>query len=539
MPSDVRDGIEREQRPSLAELLDVRKNPDLAFQSYEMFKSAAEPRAAAQARFVSGEADEIPLEYVNLPDESQMLRRIAGLDRVLARVDEIDDPLEREVTFSSVAFRQAEMYFTLTSARLNRLVGAYNFIKDNRYDEDELSRLEVKIKAEADRYREQTAILYGLPTRDEHEMVCGEIWSNIESKSYHPKAHVIRDELAHGFVARDRVIAPLPTSTERLPALSQDTTQWVKDYVYTTYGPYWDLVMAHWDNIVRPRAEASGSMPVFDVREDMVPLFQASIRMSDPENTMGIQVIEDPDSMNLAWDTPSVAVICGTAPRSDLIDSPQKAFGKMYHEHFGGHGGRAQGGLATGIPIAAYGVFTEEDPASGIPGDYITYEEGQNKIVEAALRMEGGGSPNQWTFTDVRHSFNIGLELLDGRDTIDVYELGWRIVLLEMLEDNQEPTEAMIKTAKIRMVRSLERYQRSRPPRVPEFAGKIVFTKDLMYARGRCLASRAVEEWAGRNDRESFANAHTMKTNPTSEVHRRLMAHAGRPVRLDNFEMAA
>jgi hypothetical protein len=521
---------------SLAEILDVRVHPDLAFQSYECLKSDAKKRKASQEAFVKGETNTITLEYINLPEEGDMQRRIKQLDGVLARVDEIEDPREREATFSSVAFRQAEMYFTLTVSRLNRLVKAYNFVKQNRPDDQELGVLEEKIKAEADRYREQNAMLYGLPNDEEHKKVCGEIRAILNAKSYHPDAALIYDQLNDGFEARDRRIAPLIESDDRLPSLSDQAEQWVKAFVYKEYDEYWQLVKSYWDNVIVPRSREAGVEPVFDVKLDMVPLFCSARTMLDPTDSMGIGVNEDPNSGSLAWDTPSMAVVAGTAPRSDLIDSPQKAFGKIYHELFGGHGGRAVGGLKTGIPIAAYGVFTEEETSAG---DYITYEEGQNKIVETVLRRDNKPGSGKWSFEDVRHTFTIGLEMLEGRTTAEAYELAWRVHLLSNLKDNQEPTIAMIEKSKIAVARYLERPERSRPADLPDFAGLIVFTKDLMYARGQIIATSPIEEWAGRNDIESFRNAHTMKTDPTQPKQYKLMEHAGRPVRLNRFEEAA
>lgn len=525
------------EKPRLEELLDVRRSPDLAFQSYECFASNAAARKVAEEEFVREERDDIPLEYTKMPNEDQMLQRIAVLDVVLSRVDEIEDTFVREVTFSSVAFRQAEMYFTLTAARLSRLVGAYNFIKENRPDEQELAALKKKIIDEAERYRECNALLYGEPDRQEHDQALGEVWAMIDAKTptLHPEAAILRDELAHGFVARHRDMAPFPKSDKRLPTLSLRAKEWVKDFIMSEYSEYYGMVKAHWDDVILPRSQANGVDPEFDVKLDMIPLFERSIMMSDPEELAGIRVIENPDSMSLAWDTPSASVICGTAPRTVPIDSPEKAFGKMYHEHFGGHGKRMVDGLQTGIPIAGYGVFTL-DPESSETGDYITYEEGQNKIVESVLCSDG---EKEWSVSDLWYTLGIGMAMFEGRDTAEIYEVLWRLKVLEGLKSNEAPSEQKIQKAKAAAAKAIGRFERSRPPHLPDFAGKIVFTKDLMYLRGRCRATPAVEEWAGRDDRESFRNAHTMKTDPTDRVQYELMKRAGRPVQLERFDNAA
>lgn len=505
------------------ERLSPRETPDLAIQTYEWFASNAKARNTALEAFLRGDSDVIPLQYTKLFDEDgipiDLSSKHAALQDIMSDLwnenhdGSIPDDEVAWITFQTALYRDKEVEFVEVVQELNR---------PDATPEERI--------AAADKYRSLNEALYGNPDPETYAAIRGEIWSEIDSKQLHPNLQHLRDELANGFVTEHGVpVAALEWSDKRLPRMSAETMQWVKEQVYEQYGEYYDLVQQYWDEVIVPR-HSRDEGPLEYSGEDFYILFQQALALLDPQGTSGISIDRVEDTGVLSWNTPTLSVRVGVAERKVTVDSPEKAFGKILHELVMWHGGRVLKGLQTAARVLGFGVYSEYD--EGERPDYLTVEEGSAALTEAVVGGDITDKPeeSQWKAGKLHLYANTALASLEQRSTREIFELTWRYSVLMEADDGQDLTPDAINKIKREVAMSFERYERSVSEDLPVEVGRIGFHKDLGYVNGRVIATKIFEDMARRNDVESFRNMQAVKIDPTNRRQRKLAADNGYPI---------
>ncbi|MFZ1459070.1 MAG: hypothetical protein WAT17_04285 [Candidatus Saccharimonadales bacterium] len=504
--------LTRERKVPLDVLLNPQKTPALGVQTYEYFESDGAKREASRDRFVVGEIPYIVFQYKEkLYDEVAVDTMIISLNEVIRRTDEIEDLLERDVTYSTAAFRLAELYFIKTACRLNRQV------EDGAPIED--------IAATAEIYREMNKELYGEIQEDEHDEVRGEIWAIIDSKKLHPSAEIIRDELINGFNYGDQCVEGFAPSDKRLPAMDQLTIDWTREVIMEHFKEFRDVIQKYWDHVILPRSMAENIDPFIDNKRDVIPIFESLLSIIDPDRSSGVRIVARPDASNISFDPSTLELRVGIAERAETIDTVDDLFAIAIHE-FIIHAGRTVHGLKTDAPVAGFGIYT--DLLEGENSDYLTFEEGLGALLQATMKgtIKADGS-SQWTITNMRHHLNLGLMQFENRSQREAQEIGWRLGLLTKLKDGEEPTADKIAKEKKIQAGSFSRIKRSIPSDLPAEIPALFFAKDLAYVRGRRKVLPVLSMWAHRDDRVSFMNSTKTKTDPTNSIHREFNSSLG------------
>ncbi|MFZ1812545.1 MAG: hypothetical protein WAU02_03450 [Candidatus Saccharimonadales bacterium] len=496
--------------------------PALGLQTYEQFESDKNSRGAGETALIAGDINKISYDYtklfdeqgkpVSFADEKKSLEDILTLLRDPANEIAVDDEVA-DITFRTTLFRYKEIEFVETVQQLNR---------------PDITPEEKIFYAE--KYRRLNDALYSSPDPSIYERLRAEVWTSIDTKIADDDVDAarIKSELEHGFDARGQRMSGLERGRRGIERLSKEAIEWIRERIFEEFGQYYEICQRYWEEVVVPRAKAAGVEPEFN-GEELYELFSLALSELDPDKTSGISVRKKPNSSNLAWNTPTLTVDVGMAKRAVPVDSPQKAFAKVFHELLG-HGGRTINGFLSKIPMTGFGIFSqfEED---GNP-DYLSIEEGILTLIESIICDElDDNSSSQWGPENVRYYLAISAAELEGQMPDEIYETTWRYGLLMDLKPGEKVTPDKIEKAKVTAARSIVRYKRSLPAEMPVGYESMTWHKDLAYSHGRIKAIPLLESIYKRRDNESFSNLFKTHTDPTNPYQNRIAALAGFPVR--------
>ena len=361
---------------------------------------------------------------------------------------------------------------------------------------------EEDVREVAEQARELGEKLYGVPDETVCASALGEVWSQINDKELSPSAQQLYDDLHDGFMWNDREISPLPQPDEfaPLPDFNHPSLAWAGEIILEENADLEALFNEWWDNKVAEHGDDYVACP-----EDIAEAFKTALNYMDPENKAGVDVILDPDSSALSWESPLMAIKVGgkRAP----ITSAGLLFRRFLHEGKG-HGGRAIEGLKTGLPVLGTGLYTNTARA-----DYLTFEEGFCTTVEEAVSDKDVA----WNGANLGYYINIALAH-NGSDDRAVFETAWRYRLLMKLKDGQEVTDEMIEKEKNLTHTSLVRIFRGMPTELseeyPDIA-PLTFDKDLAYLNGRVLAMNHITMLYEQDDRDGLMKLFKAKYDPT------------------------
>lgn len=494
------------REPELKERLNPRYTLEMGFQSYEKLAGDGEYRDQQRQAFFDGDIRNPRLDYPLL-DEQELQQSISKLEPLIEQAETLQDEMASNAVRSSVAYRMNEMHWLIEAANLNRLA------EENPDSE--------AFTDSATRYQEMNEQLYGTPETELSQQVYGEIIGQANSKQLHPSAEKILIELRHGTTinaaGEEITIRPLPYEGEEcLPQLDKQTLAPLKEVLQEDFQDAFTLVDDYWQEVAQPRAEASGETPQFS-REDMKVLFTELHNQRDPEGLSGIQIIEDENATQLAWDSQTMSVKVGgkRAP----IKTPTVMAAKLIHE-YGVHGQRTVNGAKSDLPVLATGLFTEA--SEGERPDYLTFEEGLASLSEITV----DDSFDKWRPQDVDKYLCTSLAY-EGRDFREIYETSWRARALMAVGDGEELSEEIVKKQQKQAYLSTVRVLRGTPTEQSGGEDKpvLTFNKDLAYLQGKADAVRYLEQ-AG-DDKTAIRRLFAGKFDPNNATQNELAARYG------------
>ncbi|MBF1023923.1 MAG: DUF1704 domain-containing protein, partial [Candidatus Nanogingivalaceae bacterium] len=435
-------------------------------------------------------------------DMSALDRGIIALSQAReAATDRESNSVFREAIASSLKFRMAEMEYV-------KLLGQLEFLHDEGASLEELGEVQ-------EQARQLGHELYGQPQPEIRDAALNELWNILDSKTYHPTAQALYDDLAHGFNWQNQVMPAMLRAEDRgvRPPRFEDNQalEWAGEQIIEHNADIQALVQEFWDQKVKECGEEYVCDPA-----DIVEVFQAVIKLRDPDHTSGITVKLVEGKTALSWESPEMAVVVGgkRAP----IKTSDELFRKVLHE-FGVHGQRSINGLKTKLPVLGMGLFTDTPRP-----DYLTFEEGLATTVEEMI----GDTVPKWTVTKLGHYINISLAE-QGADFRTVFETAWRYRLLAKLKNNQEVTQEMINKEQRMAYGSCVRIFRGTQPDMADSrpgVAPLTFNKDLAYLEGRVLAMRHLESLYANQDVDGVTRLFAGKYDPTNPKQQELMMGA-------------
>lgn len=440
----------------------------MGFQSYERLAGDGEYRKQQQALFIAGEIRNPKLDYPHLV-ETELGQSILNLEPVFDASSTYDDKTLGAVVWDSASYRMAEMYWLLEAKRLNELA------EHPESDEFKLS---------AARYQDANEQLYGSPDPQVIEAVYGEVTAVANSKNLHPSVQAIYDELTNGTsvtIGEQAVELPgIGTGYEtRLPQDHKGLLSDLGDILKEEFDSMYDIVEAYWQEVISVRDESERKFTV----DDMQAVFQQVHDFYDPENESGISVVIDPNSSQLAWDTPSMSVKIGGKRRA--IEDTNKMVSKVIHE-YGVHGLRAVNGRKFDIPAFDTGMYS--DAEEGERSDYLTFEEGFASLAEMAV----AGDDFKWTHVHLGHYIALA-SAYGGNDFRQTFERNWRMRAVMEAKDGQPLDEKKLTLLKKSSYLSCVRIFRGTPTELVH--GPVTtFNKDLAYLHGKLDGLRYLQE---------------------------------------------
>jgi len=485
------------RRPrTIEEIINPHNLPEAGFQSYtELVNNALDQRED----FIAGEFRNPRLEHSRFRDMSALDRGIIALGQAREEAANREpDSVFRGAIDSSLGFRMAEMEYV-------KLLGRLEFLHDEGASLEELDEVREQV-------RQLGHELYGQPQPEIRDAALNELWNILDSKTYHPTAQVLYDELVHGFTWQSQEIPAMLRAEDgdaRLPRFKDNQAlEWAGEQIIEHNADIQALVQEFWDQKVKECGEEYVCGPA-----DIVEVFQAVTKLRDPDHTSGVTVKLVEGKTALSWESPEMAVVVGgkRAP----IKTSDELFRKVLHE-FGVHGQRSINGLKTKLPVLGMGLFTDTPRP-----DYLTFEEGLATTVEEMI----GDTVPKWTAAKLGHYINISLAE-QGADFRTVFETAWRYRLLAKLKNNQEVTQEMINKEQRMAYGSCVRIFRGTQPDMADSQPggvPLTFNKDLAYLEGRVLAMQHLESLYAARDTEGVAHLFAGKYDPTNPEQQELM----------------
>ncbi len=448
---------------SLKEALNPRATPELGFQAYEKLAGKASVRDAEREAFINDRTMNPEFDYPLLKP-AELRTGISNLNDILDLAARQEDATISSAVWDSAAYRMAEMYWLLSSEHLVRL---YDSMSDEQLDQAVSSTQELN---------EQ---LYGQPEKPILNAVVNEIYHNIEARTYSSLGQTLLNDLKHGIDIQlvDSTIELPPLSSdgpESLPTIPEDLLGYLKERLYAEHQDIFNLIKEYKDQVVDQRPEAERAFST----SDMAYLFQKVHELKDPLNLSGVEIITNPNSSSLAWDTPKMAVIVGM--RRASLKTPEAMFSKIVHEYIV-HAGRAIYGSSSNLAVLGSGLYTEAKDNE--QSDYLTFEEGFASLCEAAVASD----TTKWDANFLNKYLAIGL-VYNGLDFRKTYETLWRVQAL-MAAPGPDLYEAMITKAKTSAYTAVTRILRGTPTNMPRTKNRVLtYNKDLAYLKGKLLA---------------------------------------------------
>jgi hypothetical protein len=468
---------------------------EMGFQSYELLAGNAETRKYQKDSFMSGKVRNPTFDYPRL-DEHELQRSIRNLESVFDVSEKYNDDTLSEVIWNSASYRMAEMYWLLEAKRVNEL---------------SLQPESEEFILAAQRYQAANEQLYGRPEKDITEAVYGEIIAQANVKPLHPALQTIYNELIDGTTVkiRDEDIVVKGIGDHYKTRLPQDVkvklTE-LREVLREQFDAMFAITNDYWHSEIEGRDEESRS---FDV-QDMKAVFEKVRDFYDPDNIAGIDAVIDPNSSQLAWDTPTMTVRIGQSRKP--IGNPQEMAAKILHE-YGVHGLRAMNGKKSGLPTLDTGMYS--DAGEGERSDYLTFEEGFASLCEMAI--DDGFS--KWKPMHVNHYLSIA-SAYEGNDFRQTFERAWRARVVMDASDDKELTDAMVTKAKTQAYLSCTRVFRGTPTVVTN-KPTMTFNKDLAYLHGKLDGLRYLEE--NGFGEQSILRLFAGKFDPNNQVQNKLV----------------
>ena len=403
---------------TIEEIISPKNLPEAGFQSYtELVNNALDQRED----FIAGRFRNPHFKHSHFGYMSALDNGIVALGQAREEATGRESKsVFREAIKSSLDFRMAEMEYV-------KLLGRLEFLHHEGGSQEELS--EVREQA-----RQLGHELYGQPQPEIRDAALNELWNILDSKTYHPTAQVLYDELANGFTWQGQEMPAMLRAEDgdaRLPRFEKnEALEWAGEQIIEQNADIQALVQEFWDQKVKENGEDYKCNPI-----DIVEAFQAVIDLHDPDRTSGVIVKLVGGKSTLSWESPEVAVVVG-GKRAPITTSDQ-LFRKVLHE-FGVHGQRLINGVKTKLPVLGMGLFTDTPRP-----DYLTFEEGLATTVEEMI----GDTVPKWTAVKLSYYINISLAE-QGADFRTVFETTWRYRLLGKLKNDQEVTQEMINKEK-------------------------------------------------------------------------------------------
>lgn len=481
----------------LFELINTKSLPESSFQSYEKFKNDASEKKEA---FLANEVINPNFEYFNFSDISDLDKGIDRLSEVIKKVESLDvKPIYKDATRSSLNFRCAEMEYVKLLARLDA---------DIKLGKDEKDFIEIAEKA-----RTLNEHLYGSVDNELLDAALNEFFIQIDGKLLSNSAYKIYSELNNGFKWKDKEILPLKrpkNSKLRLPSFEAESLAWAGEHIIEKNAHIETILSDFWHSKVEEYGDNYTCSP-----SDIAEAFEHVLRLMDPNDESGVNIIMDPNALSLSWSSAEMAVKIGEKRKS--ITSADELFRKVLHELIV-HGGRTINGLKTELPILGMGLFTDTSRP-----DYLTFEEGFATTIEEVVSSE----KPEWEEQNLSYYVNIALAR-DGADFRSVFETTWRYYLLMSIGDNVEVTDRMIDKQKNRAYNVCVRIFRGVQPDINDKTSikPMTFNKDLAYLEGRMLAMNYIEELYVSKDADSLDRTFMAHYDPTNDVQDKIVRTA-------------
>lgn len=487
------------QPRTIEKIINPQNLPEAGFQSYiELVNNALDQRED----FIAGKFRNPRFEHLRLHDMSALDWGIIALGQAReGATNREPDSVFRGAIDSSLGFRMAEMEYV-------KLLGRLEFLHHEGADQEELSEVQ-------EQARQLGHELYGQPQPEIRDAALNELWNILDSKTYHPTAQVLYDELAYGFTWQGQEIPAMLRAEDgdaRLPRFKDNRAlEWAGEQIIEQNADIQALVQEFWNQKVEEYGKDYRCGP-----DDIVEAFQAVIELRDPDHTSGVTVKLVEGKTALSWESPEMAVVVG-GKRAPIATSDE-LFRKVLHE-FGVHGQRSINGLKTRLPVLGMGLFTDTPRP-----DYLTFEEGLATTVEEMI----GDTVPKWTAAKLGHYINISLAE-QGADFRMVFETAWRYRLLSKLKNNQEVTQEMIDKEQRMAYGSCVRIFRGTQPDMADSqpgVAPLTFNKDLAYLEGRVLAMRHLESLYANQDVDGVTRLFAGKYDPTNPEQQELMMRA-------------
>lgn len=487
------------QPRTIEKIINPKNLPEAGFQSYtELVNNALDQRED----FIAGKFRNPHFEHSHFRDMSTLDRGIIALGQAREEAtDREPDSVFRGAIASSLEFRMAEMEYV-------KLLGQLEFLHHEEGSQEELSEAQ-------EQARQLGHELYGQPQPEIRDAALNELWNILDSKTYHPTAQVLCDELAYGFTWQGQEIPAMLRAEDgdaRLPRFKDNRAlEWAGEQIIEQNADIQALVQEFWNQKVEEYGKDYRCGP-----DDIVEAFQAVIKLRDPDHTSGVTVKLVEGKTALSWESPEMAVVVG-GKRAPITTSDE-LFRKVLHE-FGVHGQRSINGLKTKLPVLGMGLFTDTPRP-----DYLTFEEGLATTVEEMI----GDTVPKWTAAKLGHYINISLAE-QGADFRTVFETAWRYRLLGRLKNDEEVTREMINKEKRTAYGACVRIFRGTQPDLADSqpgVAPLTFNKDLAYLEGRVLAMRHLESLYANQDADGVTRLFAGKYDPTNPEQQELMMMA-------------
>lgn len=447
-------------------------HPELALQTYESFAGGPE-RKAEKAAFVEGDTRHLRMTYPRLiEDEAQAVE----LTLLQLKNKAVQTYGKDSLTVSSIDYRLQEAKFLQVAARFNEAT-------PNTTEQQQLAQEYVKLTEE----------LYGKPEQD----IIDAMLVTLRSK-YNGTDHQVQQlwqQLENGFSIElkngEVVTVPalqIPKNAERkLPVLTPQATE---------------LLTAEWKLAFPAIVEARGVMAdVLAAQEGLLEdydpnairfngaatmrVFESATKgIAEQHQVAPFNVEENTVGTGASWETSRNAVVVAVNAKPRTWTNMRQV---GVHESM--HGLKAANGAKTAEPAMATGVFSRN--ADGTYTDYLTFEEGNNRLGEQILEEDAlqedimGSSYNYYMLAGL---FYMGY---DDRQAKEVFA---RLVTIEKLSLHPQLDAIATREAASRAAASpVERFKRSTPTSDILVEGHTpIFTKDIAYFKGRLIAT---EHW--------------------------------------------
>ena len=282
------------QPRTIEEIINPHNLPEAGFQSYtELVNNALDQRED----FIAGKSRNPRFEHRRLRDMSALDKGVIALGRAREEAtDREPDSVSREAIGSSLAFRMAEMEYV-------KLLGQLEFLHHEGGNQEELSEVQ-------EQARQLGHELYGRPQPEIRDAALNELWNILDSKTYHPTAQVLYDELTDGFTWQGQEMPAMLRAEDgevRLPRFEKnEALEWAGEQIIEHNADIQALVQEFWDQKVKECGEEYVCGPA-----DIVEVFQAVINLRDPDHTSGVTVKLVENKTALSWESPEMAVVVG------------------------------------------------------------------------------------------------------------------------------------------------------------------------------------------------------------------------------------